>query len=86
VPAFLRRNRAVAGLLFVGGTQRTGTLRRLWKRFQILSSLESGKDTLHSAPVRVYDRRGLWVSTLHAGADLTPANLARDIRVALEDG
>jgi hypothetical protein len=55
----------------------------VWNEFQVLSSLESGHDTLHSAPVRIYDRRGMWVATLHAGADLTEANLAHDIRVAL---
>jgi hypothetical protein len=51
-------------------------------RFQILSSLESGKDILHSAPVRIYVG-GIWVATLHAGVDLTPANLAHDVRIAL---
>lgn len=38
---------------------------------------------MHSAPVRIYDRDGLWVSTLHARADLTPENLAHDIEAAL---
>jgi hypothetical protein len=33
--------------------------------------------------VRIFDRRGIWVSTLHAGIDLTPANLVHDIRAAL---
>lgn len=37
----------------------------------------------HSAPVRIFDSRGVWVSTLHAGVDLTPENLANDLRVAL---
>ena len=32
---------------------------------------------------RIFDRGGIWVSTLHAGVDLTPMNLAHDIRVAL---
>lgn len=58
-------------------------MRRVWSAFKTLSSLESGQDTVHSAPVRIYDRTGVWVTTLHAGADLTEANLVHDIRVAL---
>jgi cytochrome oxidase Cu insertion factor (SCO1/SenC/PrrC family) len=84
VRAFLRRNRALGKLHYVGGGEAESKLRRIWKRFKILSSLESGEDTLHSAPVRIYDG-GVWVATLHAGVDLTPANLAHDIRVALEE-
>ncbi len=83
VRAFLRRNRALGKLHYVGGGEPEAKLRPIWKRFQILSSLESGEDTLHSAPVRIYDG-GIWVATLHAGVDLTPANLAHDIRVALQ--
>jgi cytochrome oxidase Cu insertion factor (SCO1/SenC/PrrC family) len=82
VRAFLRRNRALGKLHYVGGGEPEPKLRRIWKQFQILSSLESGEDTLHSAPVRIY-ADGVWVATLHAGADLTPANLAHDLRVAL---
>jgi cytochrome oxidase Cu insertion factor (SCO1/SenC/PrrC family) len=85
VKSFLRRNRALGKLHFVGGGEPETKLRRIWKRFQILSSLESGEDTLHSAPVRIYDG-GLWVATLHAGVDLTPANLAHDVRVAFAAG
>ena len=81
---FLRRNRALGKLRYLGGGEPVEALQAVWKQFAILSSLESGEDTLHSAPVRVYDRDGVWVSTLHAGADLTPANLAHDIRLALE--
>jgi protein SCO1/2 len=82
VRAFLRRNRALGKLHYVGGGEPEPKLRAIWKRFQILSSLESGEDTLHSAPVRIYDG-GVWVATQHAGVDLTPANLVHDIRVAL---
>jgi protein SCO1/2 len=82
VRAFLRRNRALGTLHYLGGGESEPKLRRIWKRFKILSSLESGEDTLHSAPVRIYDG-DVWVATLHAGIDLTPANLAHDIRVAL---
>lgn len=58
-------------------------LRRLWKEFQILPSEQTGSDSLHSAPVRIYGRDGTWLATLHAGADLTHANLLHDVRVAL---
>ena len=83
VRSFLARNRAVGRILYLGGSQPESTLRGIWNEFKVLSSLESGQDTLHSAPVRIYDRRGVWVATLHAGADLTEANLAHDLRVAL---
>jgi cytochrome oxidase Cu insertion factor (SCO1/SenC/PrrC family) len=82
VRAFLRRNRALGTLHYVGAGESEAKLRSVWKRFNILSSLESGEDTLHSAPVRIYDR-GVWVTTLHPGVDLTPENLLHDIRVAL---
>ncbi len=83
VRAFLARNRALGRLEYLGASEPVATLRLVWRAFDVLSSLESGQDTLHSAPVRVYDRRGIWVSTLHAGADLTEENLATDIRAAL---
>lgn len=83
VRRFLARNRALGTLFYVGGGQPEPELRAVWDRFHVLSSLESGEDTLHSAPVRIYDRHGAWVTTLHAGVDLTEANLAHDIRVAL---
>lgn len=81
VERFLRRQRAVGRLRFLSAPELQ--MRPLWKAFQILASAESGDDEVHSAPVRVYDRRGVWVSTLHVGADLTVSNLAHDIRVAL---
>ena len=83
VRSFLARNRALGLLLYLGGGQPEPELRAVWSEFKILSSLESGQDALHSAPVRIYDRGATWVATLHAGADLTQANLVYDIRVAL---
>lgn len=83
VRSFLEDNRALGRLLYLGGGEPERELRRVWDDFAVLSSLESGEDTLHSAPVRIYDRAGEWVATLHAGADLTEGNLAHDIRVAL---
>jgi len=82
VREFLRRNRAVGGLRYLLGSERE--LRPVWNAFSILPSADTGVDELHSAPVRLYDRDGVWLATLHAGADLTPENLAHDLRVALE--
>jgi protein SCO1/2 len=84
VRGFLRKQRALGKLLYLSGPE--AEMRALWKRFNILSSEESGEDTLHSAPVRVYDRDLIWVATLHAGIDLIPENLLHDVRVALKDG
>jgi cytochrome oxidase Cu insertion factor (SCO1/SenC/PrrC family) len=84
VYSFLEGNHALGRLLYLGGGEPERELRRVWDDFDVLSSLESGEDTLHSAPVRIYDRSGEWVTTLHAGADLTEANLVHDIRVALD--
>lgn len=82
VASFLEKNRAVGKLRYlVAPVER---LRPVWESFQIVASLDTGSDTLHSAPVRIYDRDGTWVATLHAGADLTMENLAHDLRVALD--
>lgn len=81
VRAFLERHRALGTVHYLSG--RTRTLRMLYRSFQILSTLESGDADTHSAPVRIYSRDGVWLATQHAGADLSPANLAHDIRVAL---
>ena len=81
IRTFLQRHLAFGTLHYLSGS--VPTLRRLWDSFQILSSFESGNADTHSAPVRIYSRDGIWLATQHAGADLTPANLAHDIRVAL---
>jgi len=81
---FLRRHGAAGKLRYLSGP--LATLKPVWKGFLILSSHESGDDEVHSAPVRIYDPDGVWVSTLHAGVDLTPANLAHDLRKALRRG
>ena len=81
IRAFLRRHRARGTFRYLAGP--IPTMKRLWHEFQILSSLESGNADTHSAPVRIYSRDGVWLATQHAGADLTPANLVHDIRMAL---
>jgi hypothetical protein len=55
----------------------------VWRSFHIVAAAETGNADIHSADVRIFDRRGIWVSTQHAGVDLTPSNLAHDLRVAL---
>jgi protein SCO1/2 len=81
VRTFLRAQHAEGTFRYLVGTERE--LRPVWKAFLVLSSLDSGQEDVHSAPVRIYDRRGIWVSTLHPGADLTPANLRHDVLEAL---
>ena len=81
VREFLRKNRAEGRLRYLVAP--VDRLRPVWDVFQIAASYDTGVDTLHSAPVRIYDREGIWVSTLHAGADLTTQNLVHDLRVAL---
>ncbi|HEV8250563.1 MAG TPA: SCO family protein [Gaiellaceae bacterium] len=82
VHAFLRRHRVEGALRYLIGSE--AELRPVWNEFQVLPALDSGSSDIHSAPVRVYDRDGVWISTQNAGADLTPANLAHDVGVALE--
>ena len=82
IGAFLRRHRVEGMLRYLIGSETE--LRPVWEAFDVLPSLDTGDDDVHSAPVRLFDRRGRWVATLHAGADLTPDNLAHDLRVALE--
>lgn len=81
VRAFLQKQNALGKLLYLTGPE--AELRGAWKQFQILSSEESGEDTLHSAPLRVYDRDLVWRATLHAGVDLTPENVVHDVRLTL---
>ena len=81
VRQFLRDHRAAGSLDFLGGS--LSELQPVWQVFQVLAVPESGDADIHSAPVRIYDRRGVWVSTLHPGVDLTPVNLVHDIREAL---
>ncbi|MGH3102529.1 MAG: SCO family protein [Gaiellaceae bacterium] len=81
VERFLSAQRAEGRLDYLLGTE--AQLRPLWRQLYVLPSLDTGNDEIHSAPLRVYDRDGLWVATLHAGADLSEENLIHDIRVAL---
>jgi len=82
VRTFLRRHRVAGTLRYLVGTE--PELRPVWDAFHVLPSVDTGNDEIHSAPLRLFNREGVWVATLHAGVDLTPANLAHDIRVALD--
>ncbi len=55
-------------------------MRPVWHDFGVLPATDTGNNDVHSADVRVFDRRGIWVSNLHAGVDVTPTNLVHDPR------
>lgn len=81
VREFLRAHRVSGRLHYLVGTEER--LRPVWRAFHVLSAVDSGSAETHSAPVRIFNRSGKWVSTLHPRVDLTPANLAHDVRTAL---
>ena len=82
VRALLEPQGALGAIRYLVGP--VEVLRPLWAEFAIATTLDSGDDSLHSAPVRIYDRDGIWVSTLRPRADLTPGNVAHDVRAALQ--
>jgi protein SCO1/2 len=82
VRRFLRRRHAIGLLDFLLGS--SGQLRPLWQAFHIVPAADTGNADIHSADARVFDRRGIWVSTFHAGVDLAPGNLAHDLLLALK--
>jgi protein SCO1/2 len=82
VRSFLRRYGAAGTLEYLIGP--APDVRRTWQQYGVLASENTGSDTMHSAPVRVYAPGGEWVSSLGAGADLSPRNLAHDIQVAID--
>jgi cytochrome oxidase Cu insertion factor (SCO1/SenC/PrrC family) len=82
VVRFLRDRRAEE-MTYLSGT--VSELRPVWRRFSIVSAYEPGDADTHSADVRVFDPEGVWVSTQHAGVDLTPVNLVHDVERALEE-
>jgi protein SCO1 len=82
VRGFLRRYRAEGVLEYLIGPAQA--VRRAWRQYGVLASEQTGSDTMHSAPVRIYEPGGEWASSLGAGADLSPRNLAHDIQVAID--
>jgi cytochrome oxidase Cu insertion factor (SCO1/SenC/PrrC family) len=81
VRAFLRTHRVLGRMQYLLGSE--AELRPVWNAFFVLSALDSGDADTHSASVRVFDRRGRWISTLHPRVDLTAENLAHDARAGL---
>lgn len=81
VARFLAVQHLTGKLRYLTGT--IGELTPVWRAFHILSAFETKNADFHSADVRVFDRRGVWVSTLHTPVDLTPVNLAHDLATAL---
>lgn len=61
-------------------------MRPIWKAYGILPAVDTGNSDIHSSDVRVFDRQGVWVTSEHAGVDLTADNLDHDILLALKDG
>lgn len=82
VRRFLRARGALGRLDFLLGTVKK--LQPLWHKFGVVSAYQSGNVDIHSADVRIFDRHGIWVSTLRPGMDLTANNLLHDVRVASE--
>lgn len=84
-PASVRRflrSRHALGMDFLLGSIRK--LRPIWHAFYIVAAAETGSANSHSADARIFDRRGIWVSTLRPGVDLTPRNLVHDLLTALK--
>jgi protein SCO1/2 len=81
VHTFLRAHRVLGRMHYLIGTE--ADLRPVWRAFLVLSAFDSGDVNTHSASVRIFDREGRWISTLHPRVDLTAANLAHDARAAL---
>jgi protein SCO1 len=82
VRPFLRRRHALGKLDFLLGS--VSELRPVWHAFHIVPAADTGDADIHSADARVFDRRGIWVTTFHPGVDLTPRNLAHDLLTALK--
>ncbi len=81
VDRFLRERHALGQLDYLVAPERT--MRPVWSAFHVLPATDSGDADVHSGGVRIFDREGVWVSNLHAGVDLSAANLIHDIREAL---
>jgi protein SCO1/2 len=81
IRSFLRRHLASRTIRYLVAP--LPVMRDVWRRFFVLSAVASGNADTHSAPVRIYGRDLTWLAAQHVGVDLSPRNLAHDIRVAL---
>lgn len=59
-------------------------MKPIWRHFGVLSATATGNADFHSANVRVFDRNGVWVSTMNLGPDLDVANVVHDVRQAMK--
>ncbi len=84
VRRFLHRRHALGTFDFLLGREKQ--LRPIWRSFYVLAVSKTANPNIHSADVRVFDPRGLWVSIMHVGIDLTPANIVHDVETALGEG
>jgi len=82
VRRFLARRHALGKLDFLLGSIKE--LRPIWKAFYVVAAPETGNSNVHSADARIFDRGGVWVSTLRPGVDMTPSNVAHDLLTALK--
>ena len=80
IRGFLGRRHALSLGYLVGSVEQ---MRPVWKAYGVLPAVDTGNANVHSSDVRIFDRRGVWVSTQHAGVDLTAVNLVHDARLAL---
>ncbi len=78
---FLARRRALDLSYLVGPVR---DMQPIWKAYGILAATDTGNKDVHSSDVRIFDRHGIWVSTQHAGVDLTQKNLRHDALEALK--
>lgn len=84
---------AAAAAEFLEERELTGLMRYLvgtveelepvWSDYLVRSSVDTGSSDNHSVPVRIFDRDGVWVSSLRDGTDLDADNLLHDLREAL---
>lgn len=79
---FLEERRLTGVMHYLLGTAEE--LQPVWSDYGVLSSLDTGSSDNHSVPVRIFDRDGVWVSSLRSGDDLSADNLAHDVREALD--
>ncbi len=82
VRLFLRHRHALDLDFLIGSVRK---FRPVWHAFGVLAAAQTGSADFHSSDVRVFNRSGTWVSTMHAGVDLSPANLDHDLVAAMSD-
>ncbi len=78
--AWLKQHRADGRITYLLGTE--GQLQPVWRSFNVFPATDSGDPDSHSALVAIYTPRGTMVSALGVGQNLSPANVAHDLRRA----